>query len=241
MKSPDGQTCPMHTDEFIKPLYVGSETAEYTFTCHRNGHPGAADFSWPFVPEPVNLAGDTLGLGLEIELPKAVATAAADCGKPWVEYGLIERAYALANPDDWAVLLDRYDHTHYHHGMDGTTALSYTASKYLARSLGALGRAGTLVHHSGPGTGRWNYNKTISYYALPPAGDWSSRQTWEGSGLDVESYMPVYDLEIWLGDDGVPRIQSVTNSNAPPTRPSTGLLERLTWQPGDITIIPPPQ
>lgn len=216
MKSPDGQICPIHTDEFIKPVHVGSETADYMFTCHRHHDPEGGDFSWPFVPEPAGLDSDSLGLGLEIELPKAVSAAAASTAPAWVEYGLIERAYALANPEDWARVLDRYGHTHYHPADATRAEFPYTASMYLARSLGALGRAGTLVHDVGPGTGRWAYNSKISYYALPPGGEWDSRQTWEASGFTMESYMPAQDLEIWIGDDGVPQMQSVPNSTAPP-------------------------
>src|SRR5690348_3232900 len=111
---PVGQGCPMHMDEFLQPQYVGSETVVWEYTCPLSkGHPGGGPFTWPYVPEPVSLPGDSLGLGLDIELPKAVKTACEEVGAPWVEYGLVERAYALADPDDWAMLLAKYSHTFY--------------------------------------------------------------------------------------------------------------------------------
>ena len=190
MPQPDPQVCPLHTDEFVRPVFVGSETADYTFTCPRTDHPTPGTFTWSFVPEPSSLPGDSLGLGLDIELPKAVATASDRSGRAWVEYGLIEHAYAAANPDDWSTLLARYGHTHYQPPNASLKEFPYTASKYLARSLGALGARGVLLHAFGPGTGRWDYNKSISYYALPAGGDWSQRQTWVASGIMMDDYMP---------------------------------------------------
>ncbi len=190
MSPPDGQLCPVHSHEFIQPAFVGSETAEYTFTCTRTDHRPEGAYTWPFISEPPAAVGDGMDLGLAVELPAAVATATLEAGVTWVEYGLVERAYALAQPADWAKILARYDHTHYHPADVTKTQLPYTASKYLARSLGGLGGAGELIHHVGPGTGRWSYNSKISYWALPPGADWDSRQTWEASGVQMDSYMP---------------------------------------------------
>jgi len=192
VSKPEGQICPFHADEWIKLEKCDSETAEYTFTCPRtNHHPTHGPYTWAYIAEPAGVAGDSLGLGLDIELPKAVTTAVTAQQKPWVEYGLIESAYALANPDDWNVLLAKYDHTHYQTDLAARKASTYTASKYLARSLGALGRQGSLIHRFGKGTGRWSYNTSISYYALPPGdADWSDRRTWEESGETMETYMP---------------------------------------------------
>lgn len=190
MAPPDGQICPMHSDEFIKAVFVGSETVEYEFTCPRGDHPAGGAFSFPFVAEPVALAGDTLGLGLDIELPKAVAVATARYGSVWVEYGLIESAYGQANPGDWALLLKEYGHTHYCATPEERKALGYTASKYLARSLGSLGAHGVLIHAKAPGTGRWDYNNPISFYSLPPGGDWDDRTTWQASDGRMADYMP---------------------------------------------------
>lgn len=189
MTRPDGQLCPFHPDQFARPVYVGSETADYKFTCPQQDHAVAGPFTWTSVQGPVGGSGDSLGLGLDIKLPKAVSTAAKKFGKSWVEFGLVEWAYATANPADWSMLLARYDHTYYYPASP-PAKLPYTASKYLARSLGALSRQTKLRYQDGPGTGRWDYNSTISYYSMPKKADWSSQATWESSELDMDSYMP---------------------------------------------------
>jgi hypothetical protein len=191
MTRPDGRVCPFHADEFIRPEFIGSETADYEYTCVRVDHPAPGPYSWPFVPEPVGLAGDSLGLGLDVELPSAVQRALAASGQSWVEYGLVEQAYAAANPRDWGVLLAKYGHTHYQPADATRAEFPYTASKYLARSLGALSSRGSLAHKFGAGTGRCNYLKSVSYYGLPNASDWEDRATWAASGLDMSTYMPV--------------------------------------------------
>jgi hypothetical protein len=191
MQAPDPAYCPMHAFDPIKPVFVGTETADYTFTCPSTDHPGGAPRTWAYVPERVGLAGDSLGLGLDVALPKAISSAVGEAGTVWVEYGLIERAYAIANPEDWMSLLRVYGHTEYQ-PLDATIKdFPYTASKYLARSLGALGRRGDTAHEFGPGTGRWSYDQPISYYACTAGGDWDSRQTWEASGHAMTDYMPI--------------------------------------------------
>jgi hypothetical protein len=88
----------------------------------------------------------------------------------------------LSNPKDWAFLMDCYGHS-------AVVAKRYTVSAFLAATLGNLERAGAVAFHSGPATGRWAYNGTISYWSLPPAPDWTSRVSWEDSGLTV-AYVP---------------------------------------------------
>jgi len=107
-----------------------------------------------------------------------------------VEYGLVERAYALARPDDWALLLKTYNHTHYKTPETTRKTMPTTASARLGQALGAICRSGSLLYRRDKGTGRWSYNSDISYVALPAgAADWDSRTTWAGSGLNM-SYMP---------------------------------------------------
>ena len=79
--------------------------------------------------------------------------------------------------------MDRYGHT-------AVAAKRYTVSAFLAATLGNLERAGAVAFHSGPATGRWAYNGTISvYWSLPPGPDWADRNSWEDSGLTV-GYVP---------------------------------------------------
>ncbi len=63
----------------------------------------------------------------------------------------------------------------------GHTALAhkqYTASAYLARILGQLGRDGDVFYHPGIGTGRWSYNTDISYWSVDADAVWEKRVTW---------------------------------------------------------------
>ena len=109
----------------------------------------------------------------------------------WVEYGLVERAYALAHPVEWAKILVKFDHTEYHDGETTSRGdLPYTASMYLARTLGALSGTGRLGHRSFPGTGRWAYNNPISFYSLPGADPFGPVATWEEAGVKMSDYMP---------------------------------------------------
>jgi hypothetical protein len=61
--------------------------------------------------------GDTLGRGLDLELPKASEHASKEeAAEGWVEFGLVEQAYALQQPEDWRQLLCKYDRTQHHPG-----------------------------------------------------------------------------------------------------------------------------
>ena len=191
MPSPGVQVCPFHSDEIVRPVRTASETAEYTYRCGRKNHPVSGPFEWPFVPEPERTSGDTLKLDLATSLPLAVAAATEEAGEAWVEYGLVERAYALANPKEWTKVLSKFDHTEYHDPDKLSRAdLPYTASMYLARTLAALSGTGRLGHRSFPGTGRWAYNNPISFYGLPGADPFGPVATWDASGAKMADYMP---------------------------------------------------
>lgn len=61
--------------------------------------------------------GDTLGRGLDLELPKASEHASKEeAAEGWVEFGLVEQAYALQQPEDWRQMLCKYDRTQHHPG-----------------------------------------------------------------------------------------------------------------------------
>ena len=118
-------------------------------------------------------------LGLATELPAAIAQYRGH----WIEYGVAERAYALQCPDDFTAIVSRSGHT-------AIRPKQYTASAFLATVLGVLSKHGSVLYHLGPATGRWKYNGTISWWAVPPTPDWeSSRLSWSGIGRDM-SYVP---------------------------------------------------
>jgi hypothetical protein len=161
------QVCPFHADEDIRGVPTGGSDGSLSFTCTRTGgHPRGGPHGWLYVPQPDDLPGIegyAAELGLATELPAAIAQYRGR----WIEYGVAERAYALQCPEDFAAVVGRYGHT-------AIRAKKYTASAFLAGVLGVLSRHGTVMYHSGPATGRWRYNNTISWWAVPPEPDWES-------------------------------------------------------------------
>ena len=177
------QVCPFHADEDIKGVPAGTDEGSLSFTCTRvRGHPHGGPHSWLYVPQPDGLSGIdgyAAELGLATELPAAIAQYRGH----WIEYGVAERAYGLQCPDDFAAIVSRYGHT-------AVRPKQYTTSAFLAGVLGVLSKHGSVLYHLGPATGRWKYNGTISWWAVPPAPDWeSSRLSWSDIGQDM-SYVP---------------------------------------------------
>jgi hypothetical protein len=143
------QVCPVHADESVSGERLGDGSVSYTCRLSK-GHLEPGPYTWLYVssPEPLSkLTGLAAELGLNVELPRVVAEFPGE----WVEYGLIEYTYAQRNPKDFAFLVDRYGHT-------AIKASRYTASSFLAGTLGILSRDGAVLVHPGPATGRWRYN-----------------------------------------------------------------------------------
>lgn len=174
------QICPQHAFDEVDGVWVSDEVGSQ-FICTRTDHAESGPFTWfssPTPPPGTDLAGIAADLGLVVEIPAVLKKFE---GK-WVEYGVFEQAYALANLKDWTFLVERYGHK-------AIADKRYTVSAFLAATLGNLERAGVVAFHSGRATGRWVYNGTISYWSLPPAPDWADRVSWQDSGLTVV-YVP---------------------------------------------------
>lgn len=175
------QICHFHGDEGVMGVPMGGEGL-LKFTCSRGkGHPQPGPYTWvqaPPPPDPSTVGGLAAELGLAVELPAALAQFR---GK-WVEYGVVEHAYARAKPEDFALLVERFGHT-------AMAPKRYTASTYLARTLGDLSRTGSILFHWGPATGRWRYNSGTSWWALAPEPDWSQRLSWGDTGRSMD-YVP---------------------------------------------------
>lgn len=170
----------MHVDEECQPSALSD--LEWQYTCERTSHPNGKPFSWSHVePPPATLGTDGIAaeLGLDVELPNAVAQFRGQ----WVEYGVVEHTYAMANPDDFARLVDRFGHR-----ILGASA--YSSSAFIARCLGALGRTGSVAYHDGPATGIWSPLGRVSWWTIDAATTW-------GGGLSVS--------DAGLSDDYVPR------------------------------------
>lgn len=176
----DREVCPMHAMDDHTGVWVSDEVG-HLFTCPRDDHPVPGLYTWLRPPPPptvTELSGIAEQLRLDVTLPAALQEHRGT----WVEYGIIEHAYALANPADWAFLIERYSHT-------AVAAKRYTATAFLAGVLGRLGERRTIAIHAGPATGRWAYNGRCGYYALPPEPGWDNRKTWADSGLTM-AYVP---------------------------------------------------
>lgn len=170
--------CHFHVDE--NPRGVARPDGSYAYSCDRvDGHPGGGPWSWIEVPAPPGVdgfGGLAAELGLDVELPAAVASYGGD----WVEYGLVERAYALARPDDFARLLAQYGH------RSDDKERRYTISMFLAGCLGRLAKRGDVAYHDGPATGSWSYLPRVSWWApgtQPP--DWSDVRSCAAEGVDL--------------------------------------------------------
>ncbi len=172
--------CPFHGNEAVRGEALGND-GSLTYVCDRKGHPLEGPYVWLSVPEPPDpLGADGLAadLGLAVELPAAVAKFRGQ----WVEYGVVEHAYATARPDDFAFLVAKYGH-------NSVAPKSYTASAFLARTLGTLSTNKYVVYHPGPATGRWAYNEQISWWTMEPAPEWPNGLSWAETGLDM-GYVP---------------------------------------------------
>jgi len=177
------QVCPFHADEDTAGVPTGREDSSVQFTCRlTSGHPRTGPHTWLYVPEPPGLAGIT-GYAAELGLAQEMPAAIAEYRGKWIEYGVVEHKYAARCPKDFAEIVGRYGHT-------AIKPSRYTASAFLAGVLGALSRQGSLLYHSGPATGHWHYNGTISWWSLPPEPDWnSSKLSWADTGCGM-SYVP---------------------------------------------------
>src|SRR4051794_10720649 len=183
------QYCPFHADEAVQGAPVGDEARSEAFECQRSaGHPTSGPHAWSWAPEPPGaegVGGLAAELSLDFELPNAIASY----NGRWVEYGLVERAYAIARPNDFARLLKLYGHTVLDEKVASKTigGRQYTVSAYLARTLGDLSRHGAVLFRQGKGTGRWSYNEGISYWAVgPESPEWDDRLTWDAAAVDVD-------------------------------------------------------
>lgn len=174
------EVCPFHADDDVVGVWVSDEVG-WSFSCDRRRHPQPGPYTWlrpAEAPDLEELTGIAAELRLDVHLPAALG----EYRGMWVEYGILERAYALAHPQDWQFLMDRYSHT-------AVAAKRYTVSAFLGGVLGRLWRRGVVASMTGEATGRWQYNRTTGYWALFPEPDRRHRLSWADSGFTVE-YVP---------------------------------------------------
>jgi hypothetical protein len=175
------QVCHFHADEDVVGTRLDDE-GTYSFTCERrSGHVVPGPYTWMHAPEPPDLTGIS-GLADELRLDVELPTVIAVHRGQWLEYGVVEALYADANPHNFALLVERYSHT-------AIKATKYSASAFLASTLGHLSRSGHVLYHGGPATGRWSYNSGISWWAVAPQPDWEDRLSWTDLSRSMD-YVP---------------------------------------------------
>jgi len=174
------ETCPFHAFDDVMGVWVGDDVG-HSFTCPRSDHHVPGPFTWFRAPELASIS-ELSGLSEELRLDVTLPAALREYRGIWVEYGILERAYALANAADWAFLIQRYSHT-------AIAAKRYTATAFLVCALGRLWRRGALCCRGGRSTGRWVYCRDVSWWALPPEPEWENRLSFADSDFTVE-YVP---------------------------------------------------
>lgn len=179
----DAQVCPFHSDEFVRPARM--DDGSWMFVCEvGGGHPQPGPHRWlvaaPQAAGQPGLSGLAEEFGLDVELPAALTEHRGR----WVEYGLVERAYARRRPEDFTRLVTHYGHRE-------LAPSQYTASAFLAHTLGRLAKGGSVALRFGPATGRWSYNSTISWWTLLPSPDWTERLSWADTDLEID-YLPTH-------------------------------------------------
>lgn len=115
--------CPLHPLDDYAGVWIGDEVG-YSFTCTRNDHPVEGPYTWLRAPEPPGF-GELSGIADELRIDVMLPAALGAYRGTWIEYGVLERAYALDNPKDWAFLVERYSHT-------AIAAKRYTATAFLS-------------------------------------------------------------------------------------------------------------
>ena len=154
------QVCPFHADEDIQRVPTGTDEGSLSFTCARvRGHPHGGRTVGCMCR---NLTGCSASTAMQrslVWLPNCLRRSRSieDIGS---STALRSEHYALQCPDDFAAIVSRYGHT-------AVRPKQYTTSAFLAGVLGMLSKHGTVLYHLGPATGRWKYNGTISWWAVP--------------------------------------------------------------------------
>lgn len=117
------------------------------------------------------VATGRVGVLEDLDVYDTLASLFIDAHAPYREHGIIEHAFADADPGAYRDLVQAYGHT-------SSGPRRHTASAMLARALGQLSREGHLASQRHRGTGYWSYNSDVGYWALAPGPDIEHRRTW---------------------------------------------------------------
>jgi hypothetical protein len=93
------------------------------------------------------------GYGLYDLLPELLVAG------EWSDTNVVEHRFALAHPEIYAELLDRWGHV-------SQGSRKYSTTSFLGSTLGALCRAANVTHKSGHGSGRFSYNRWVGFWTI---------------------------------------------------------------------------
>ncbi len=179
------QVCPMcGYGEAVTSEAVG--LGVWSYTCSDHSHP---EFTWVASDPKVRstaLQQKDQTLSDELGIYDDLLTTFA-YGEAPVEHGVVEYRYALAAPEKYRFLIDRYSHIQQERG------LQYTASSFIAGALARLWRRGDLHFELAPATGFWKYNETIGAWALTdPA---QPVKSWVDFATDINLHADPWPLD----------------------------------------------
>jgi hypothetical protein len=149
----------------------------WRFTCANPAH--GESYSWLTTGRDRHTESGNEGICNDLHLYEDLLRCVIP-GEAYLEYGVIEYRYALANPETYKKLVSTYSHT-----ALGETP-GYSASALIGGALGKLPRDGLLVRVLRKSTGYWSYNGQLNTYALSPGPTDEATITWAGFATDLD-------------------------------------------------------
>ena len=152
------------------------------FVC--TGHTPPYEISVDTYAEMDGAEGLYLEYGLDESLLRCVGAGAGHRpGDGFVEHAVVEYRLSGENPEGYRACVERWGH----HTI---TPKRYTASVYIALRLGALARQGLVARQRAKGTGHFDYNDRLEYWAPSSTPADTPLLSWqqfaEREGLDPE-------------------------------------------------------
>lgn len=158
-RRPPRQVCQLCLDDEEYLAWDVEGPGLWRYTCANPVHPDG--HAWLTTGgDPIGAGGQD-GISHQLGLYDDLLTCVIS-GEAYVEYGVIEHRYAVANPDTYKHIVGLYSHTGF------GTPVNYTASALIGSALGKLSRDGLLLRRPCPATGFWKYNDVLNAWALPP-------------------------------------------------------------------------
>lgn len=170
-------------DEFVKWEIEGPGLWRYTCTGPDHGPDG---YSWLSTGRGALDGAGHEGICDEIGMYDALLRCFSP-GEGYIEYGIVEYRYAIANVDDYHYLVRLYSHVQ--DARNKGTTIDTSASAIIGGALGRLDRRDALlIRVDAKATGFWSYNGRLHGWALRPGPADDTVTTWvdfaSANGID---------------------------------------------------------